>query len=468
MKRLLFLFFILTAAISLHAQDIVGQWNGALKVQGIQLRIVFHITKTESGYSATMDSPDQQAKGIPVSSVTFNNSEIKLKVESLKIEYSGLYKDEEIIGTFKQGLFQSPMNLSKEIIAGAKLKRPQEPKKPYPYYTEEVSFQNPKAKKIKLSGTLSLPQKEGNYPAVVMITGSGAQNRDEEIFGHKPFLIIADHLTKNGIAVLRYDDRGYGESEGNFANATTADFATDVESAIAYLQTRKEINRNKIGLIGHSEGGVIAPMVAAKSNDVSFIVLLAGTGVRGDKLLLSQQEAIAKAMGFSEAEFKKAADLNREVYKMIEKSENDDQKLRKDLTNKINEALNNGLDLQLSQSGMTQEEYVSIQVNQVISPWTRYFLKLDPADALVKVKCPVLALNGEKDLQVPFTENLAAIENALNKGGNKQVTTIAFPDLNHLFQKCSTGLMNEYGEIEQTIEPKVLDGITKWIKTQTK
>ncbi|NBP70884.1 MAG: alpha/beta hydrolase, partial [Cytophagia bacterium] len=271
---------LLTLLVSLTtlAQDINGQWNGLLKVQGTQLRVVFNLKQTENGLSATLDSPDQGAKGIPTTASSFENGVLKIAIANLTVEYEGtLGSDNIIVGTFKQAGVAFPMNLSKEKIEKEKIVRPQEPAKPYPYYTEDVTFEN-KSAGISLAGTLTLPEKEGVFPVVILISGSGPQNRDEELMGHKPFLVLSDHLTKNGIAVLRYDDRGTALSKGDFKTATSVDFATDVEAAMAYLKTRKEINKKKMGLIGHSEGGLIAPMVASRSKDVSFMVLLAGPG----------------------------------------------------------------------------------------------------------------------------------------------------------------------------------------------
>ena len=463
MKTILILLMTFLTSFGLAAQDITGQWNGVLKIQGTQLRLVFNVTKTENGFSSTMDSPDQGAKGIPVTNTTFENSKIKFKVTAGGIEYNGELKENEIVGTFKQGGQEFPMNLSRKTIEKEVLKRPQEPTKPYSYYSEDVTFKNTKAN-ISLSGTLTLPKKDGVFPVVILITGSGKQNRDEELLGHKPFLIISDYLTKNGIAVLRYDDRGVGQSKGDFN--TSADFATDVESAVAYLKNRKEVNKKKIGLVGHSEGGLIAPIVASKSKDISFIVLLAGTGIQGDKLLLLQQELIAKANGVSETDIKKTIQTNAKLFKMVANSI-DSQKLKTDLTNSINETLKNDTTAKFPK-GMTKEEFISIQVNQITSPWMKYFIKFNPATTLEKVKCPVLAVNGAKDLQVPPKENLSAIKNALLKGGNRNVTTKEFPNLNHLFQECKTGSPNEYSTIEQTFSPIALDEITKWIKIQTK
>ena len=461
MKNFIILLATLLITLTSTAQEITGQWNGILKVPGAQLRVVLNITQTENGYTSTMDSPDQGAKDIPVTKTTFENPKIKFEVANARIEYNGELNGDEIIGIFKQGGQEFPMNLSRKAIEKEIVKRPQEPIKPYPYYSEDVVFQNTKAN-ISLSGTLTLPEKNGIFPVVILITGSGPQNRDEELMGHKPFLIISDYLTRNGIAVLRYDDRGFGQSTGDFKTATSADFATDVESAITYLKTRKEIHKNKIGLIGHSEGGIIAPIVTSKSKEINFIVLLAGTGIQGDKLLLLQQELIAKANGVSESEIKKTIQNNAKMFDMVVNS-NDSQKLKTDLTKLITESIENN---QIP-NGLTKENFISMQVNQISSPWMLYFIKFDPATMLEKVKCPVLAVNGEKDLQVPPKENLTAIKNALTKGGNKNVTTKEFPNLNHLFQECKTGSPNEYATIEQTFSPIALEEITKWIKTQT-
>lgn len=466
MKTLLLVLIAFLTSLSLTAQNITGEWNGALKVQGTQLRLVFTITKTDTGISATMDSPDQGAKGIPTTTTTFENSILRITIANAKIEYEGtLGNDNIIVGTFKQGGQSFPMNLSKEVIEKEKLVRPQEPIKPYSYYAEDITFENKKAG-IRLAGTLTLPQKEGVFPVVILISGSGPQNRDEELLGHKPFLVLADYLTKNGIAVLRYDDRGIASSKGDFKTATTADFATDVEACIAYLKTRKEINKKKIGLIGHSEGGIIAPMVANKSADVAFIVLLAGTGIQGDKLLLLQQKLIGKVSGVSDEDLLKSELTNRKVFDIVNQS-NSLEQLKTDLTNYLKQTLKDDPNAEKPE-GMSDDDLVKLQVNQIANPWMHYFIKYDPAPTLEKVKCPVLALNGEKDLQVPPKENLEAIKKALAKGGNKKVTTKELPNLNHLFQECKTGSPNEYATIEQTFSPTALTEILKWIQVQTK
>lgn len=435
-------------------QEISGKWNGVLKVQGTQLRVSFNVTPTENGYKATMDSPDQKVTGIPIEKTTFENSILKLELPNAQISYLGtLNKDNIIEGTFTQGGQSFEMNLSKDVIQKQVYARPQEPQKPFPYYTEEVKFEN-KTDHITLAGTLSLPKKEGNFPAVILITGSGKQNRDEEILRHKPFLVLSDYLTKNGIAVLRFDDRGAGESTGDYAKASTIDFARDVQAGVDYLKTRKEINKSKIGLIGHSEGGVIAPMIAGNSKDIDFIVLLAGPGLRGDKLLLLQKEMIEKQFGVPENDIQKGQEIFKGAYEIILASTANDEKLKNNLSS-------------YAQSKFDDKTAKSF-VDQITNVWWYNFLRIDPAVALAKVKCPVLALNGSKDLQVPAAINLETIKKALVKAGNKNAIIKELPGLNHLFQECKTGSPMEYDSIEQTFSPIALEEISNWLLIQTK
>jgi pimeloyl-ACP methyl ester carboxylesterase len=343
--------------------------------------------------------------------------------------------------------------------------RPQEPVKPYPYYSEEVTFQNTQ-ENITLAGTLTLPSKEGNYPVVILISGSGAQNRDEEISGHKPFLIIADHLTTNGVAVLRYDDRGVGKSTGDFKAATTVDFATDVASAVAYLKTRKEINKAKIGLIGHSEGGIVAPLVASSSDDVSFIVLLAAPGIEVRKVLMIQQDLIPRSLGASESDVQKSIAISEKAFQMISIS-NDCQALKAELGKLIEENYDD-VPAILRPPNMSKKQIIEMQSGMLSSPWYKNLLNYDPAPTLEKVMCPVLALNGEKDIQVTPKENLTGISDALKKGGNINVDIRELPNLNHLFQECATGSLTEYGTIEQTFSPDALKEMSDWILKQVK
>jgi len=461
MKKNLLISLLLTITTLIFGQDISGDWNGALKVGGMQLRLVFHITKTDAGLTATMDSPDQGAKGIPMSKATFENPVLTIEMAAAGIEYTGKLDSGVVNGTFKQRGQSFPMILTKKTIEKVEMKRPQEPVKPYPYYSEDVTFSN-KKDNITLAGTLTLPKKEGKFPVVVLITGSGPQNRDEELMGHKPFLVLSDYLTRNGIAVLRYDDRGTFASKGSFSKATTFDFATDVEAAINYLKTRKEIDQKHIGLIGHSEGGIIAPIVAVNRKEVSFIVLMAGTAIPGSQLLLLQQDLIGRGMTMKEEDLKIGAELNTNIYKFVDEYQNTDT-LKVKITNYLLAKSKELPDLKIPE-GKTVNDFIDMQLGQLMTPWMLNFIRYNPAPMLEKVKCPVLAINGDKDLQVPSKVNLPAIENALKKGGNKKFTIKELPGLNHLFQECKTGLPAEYAQIEQTLSPLALEAITSWIK----
>lgn len=460
-KSLLLLLLFLSATV--FAQDINGKWNGLLKFTGGQLRLSINITKTATGYSATMDSPDQGAAGIPVTTITFANNDLMFAIPAGGIEYQGKYDGKGFTGTFSQNGFAIPLTLGREEVELVKVKRPQDPAQPYPYREEEVAFQSGN---IKLAGTLTLPAKEGVYPAVVLITGSGPQNRDEELMDHRPFLVLADYLTRNGIAVLRYDDRGVAKSEGNFETATTEDFADDAAAAFKYLNSRKDINKKKIGLIGHSEGGIIAPMVAVENPEVAFIVLMAGTAIPGDDLMMLQSYSIGKAGGMPEEELKKLSAINRQAYNII-KQERNPRDVESKLTQLYAAELKPVLTLQNLPAEKVQE-YIDMQVNTLTSPWYMNFIKYDPAPTLAKVKCPILAINGDKDLQVSAKANLPAITRATEKGGNKRVTVISLPGLNHLFQEAATGQPSEYAKIEQTISPIALAEIQGWVQKQVK
>lgn len=349
------------------------------------------------------------------------------------------------------GLFQSKTS---------QITRPQEPSQPYSYYSEEVIFKNTEDH-ISLSGTLTLPSKNGNYPAVILISGSGPQNRDCEFAGHKPFLVISDYLTKNGIAVLRYDDRGFGKSTGDFKSAITSDFATDVTSAIEYLNSRSEINKNKIGLIGHSEGGIVAPMVAVTNDNVSFIVLLAGPGIEISKVILKQSELITRATGVSEIEIQKSVANTETLIQLVLTSDNNDN-FKSDLAKLLEKTYDEGPPVWIPDE-LTREEYVATHTGLISSPWYKNLLQIDPTPILQKVTCPVLALNGEKDLQVSPNENLTGIKNALLKGGNMKVFVNQIPKLNHSFQESITGSPAEYEKIEQTFSPVALKEISDWV-----
>lgn len=344
-------------------------------------------------------------------------------------------------------------------------KHPQEPSKPFPYHSEDVVFTNSKTSDV-LAGTLTLPGDAGIYSAVVLITGSGPQNRDEEVNGgHKPFWVLADHLTRHGIAVLRFDDRGVGKSTGDFAKASSMDFADDVESAVEYLKTRKEIEMGKIGLIGHSEGGTIAAIVASRSKDVDFITLLAAPGIRGDSLMLIQIGLVAKTMGLSGPEIARAKVICRQAYQIVQNTE--DAAARNAKLAASAENAFQSFPKKLMPANITKDEFVSQQVAAVTTPWWIFFLKYDPTTSLMKVTCPVLALNGDRDVQVTPKENLAAISNSLKHLKNT-ATTKELPGLNHFFQECKECSPQEYAKLGQTFSPKALDEISTWILEITK
>lgn len=464
MKKLL-LFTVLLISAVVFAQDITGKWNGILQFPAGKLRITVDVSKTGTGYQALMGSPDQGPGTIPADSFTFENNTVTFAIVSVMASYTGTYNNGLIKGTFTQRGMEIPLELTRGEVKIEEHAKPQDPKKPYPYYTEDITFKNDKAD-IILAGTLTLPKKEGNYPAVILISGSGQQNRDEEILGHKPFLVLADHLTKNGFAVLRYDDRGAGKSGGKFATATTADFTTDAEAAFNYLKTRPEINKKKIGFIGHSEGGMIAPMVAVNNADVAFIILMAGPGITGSELMVLQNYLIGKADGIPEDELTKLSGINKRIYDAIS-SENDPKKMEEAVRTTISSEMGSFF----ASKGVPQSEidnYINAQVEGLTSPWYVYLIKYDPAPVLEKVKCPILALNGDKDVQVAANANLDGIKRAAEKGGNKKVTTKKMQGLNHLFQECTTGQAEEYSEIQQTLSPALLDEITNWMKKEAR
>lgn len=448
-----------------QAQSIAGSWHGVLNIQGMSLRLSFNISTIDTVIKVTMDSHDQGAKNIPCDKASFKNANLNVEISNARISYNGILKGDSIIeGNFNQAGQTFALNLSKKEIEKVKTKRPQDPKEPYPYYVEEIIFKNNKDD-ITLAGTLTLPKKDGIFPAVVLISGSGPQNRDEELFGHKPFLIIADYLTRNGIAVLRYDDRGVGKSKGNFKNSTTADFASDAESALEYLKTRKEINKKQIGYIGHSEGGIIAPMVASRNNSVAFIILLAGTALPGDEILLLQQKLIASANGVDQIEIQRSEMINKKIFETVKQSKNI-EKLKIDIKKILVDFFNDSS--QSVPKGVNKNEFIAMQVSQVSSNWMQYFIKYDPRENLSKVKCPTLALNGKKDLQVPSSNNINAIKGVYQKSGNNELLCIEYDNLNHLFQECKTGLPSEYADIDQTFSTEVLYDMQKWIKLYLK
>lgn len=469
MKKTFLTVVFASLSLLLNCQSIVGDWYGQLDIQGIKLRLVLHVQETTPGeLQATVDSPDQGAAGLPVAEIKFTMPVLEFAMPNLGVTYKGQMQDdgEQITGNFTQGGQALPLILGKKEIAAEQLVRPQEPKEPFPYKVEEVSFINKKANDIHLAGTLTLPEGKGPWPVAILISGSGPQNRNEEILGHKPFLVIADYLTRNGIAVLRFDDRGIGASEGNFKTATSADFATDVTAAVQFLQTRKDINAKKIGLIGHSEGGLIGPMVAAQTPTVAFVVMLAGPGVNGEEIILHQSALIQTKEGKSPAVVNEQVKILKASMSIIKEQKNKD-----DAAAALKQYLS-GIYPTLSEEVRTDvgdsTQFVDQQVKEFNAEWFRYFITYEPAPTLMKVKCPLLALNGGNDLQVDPAQNIPPIEKALKKGGNTHYKTVVLPGLNHLFQHTETGRPSEYGQLTETFAPEALEMMTTWIKSTTR
>lgn len=465
MKKKLQLLMLLLSPY-LFAQSLIGDWNGILDVGSMKLEIGFTFVEQDGKLSGHMDVPKQMASKLPISKVEYNDNEILLQLAMAGIEYKGtLINDSTIDGTFKQAGQKFPLQLTKGKVTIKKRNRPQEPQPPFPYRSEEVSFINP-IENNKLTGTLTLPEGKGPFPVAILISGSGQQNRDSEVFGHKPFWVIADHLTHRGIAVLRFDDRGMGGSEGDLENATSENFAYDVIGGIDFLLKRKDIHPKKIGLIGHSEGGMIAPIVASKSKEVAWMVLMAGLGTTGEKVLIDQAELISKASGVNDEQLAKSLDTNKKLYEIIKNTENIE--IRKEqLSLLLKESFDNNPETAtLAESQKNQ--LINAQLNMLKSPWFAFFLDYQPEKYLTGYKKPVLIINGTLDMQVPYEANTSGIKNALEKGGNKNVTVRVFEKMNHLFQYCETGNISEYEEIETTFEPEVLELLSIWIKQQTK
>ncbi len=447
MKNII-LFLLLFAALQSQAQ-IEGYWKGEMNVGVQKLETAFDIKAVENGYAATFDVPAQGAYDIPVDETTFQDGHLQLTMSALGARYSGTLKDDVIEGEFTQNGMTIPLNLARAEKKEQQKTRPQDPQPPFHYQIEEVTFVNEKEGNT-LAGTLTIPEGEGPFPAMVLVSGSGQQNRDEELMNHRPFWVIADYCARQGIAVLRYDDRGVGGSDGEVKNATSMDFSYDAEAAFDYLRKRKEINATKVGILGHSEGGVINFMVSARRPEVAFLVSLAGPSVNGIAVLKEQQAAILRASGMTEEMVQFNGNANAQMFDIIETSndrEEADTLLR-----------------QLLKGWGYNEELTEQTVGQMASPWMYYFLRYDPTDAIVKTNCPALLLNGSKDLQVIASQNLPGYEKIIAEHGKTNLTLRELPDLNHLFQHCETGSPNEYFEIEETISPEVLEMIVEFVK----
>jgi len=463
-KQLLILSFILLPTLMLAQQNqrFKGSWMGKLNLGAIQLRLGINLSvDNNSKFTALLDSPDQNAFGIKTDTTIISGDNITIKVKKLLAGYEGtiVQGDSLINGKWTQGGQTFDLNI-KKMLAPVVLKRPQEPKPPFPYKSEEVTFFNEKAN-IELAGTLTIPEGKGPFPAVVMITGSGQQNRDEALMGHKSFLVIADCLTRNGIAVLRYDDRGTAKSKGVFATSTTFDFADDAEAGLIWLKKQPLIDIKHVGLAGHSEGGLIAPIVASRNNNVNFIILIAGPGISGKDILMAQSALISEKSGLKPEEIEKSSKLNKAIYEVV-MNEKDNAKALADAKKIMANAINNENSLSETEKA-AQINTIDAKISPLVSPWFRTFMELDPKPYLLKTKCPVLALNGTKDVQVPFKEDLDAIDKYLKLAGNKNYTIMKIEGVNHLFQHADTGLPTEYGNIEETFAPEALKAMSDFI-----
>jgi len=439
------------AAAPVADVDISGTWLGTLQVPPAPLRVVFNITRGQNGaWAGTLDSPDQFTVGIPITTIVVTEDRVVLRVDPGGIEYSGQVSadGQSLSGTFRQGTNEFPLTL--QLQSGPlDYQRPQDPVPPFPYRTQNVTFASEEPG-VTLAGTLTWPEGPGPFATVALITGSGAQDRNEELLNHRPFLVLADALARANVAVLRFDDRGVGESTGDFASATTLDFAADVRGAVHYLRTQTTFPVSAIGLVGHSEGGLIAPFVADGNADVSFLVLLAGPSVDGKTIILSQQRAIGAADGAPPAALDLAEEQQRAVYACF------------DDAGAATAVVNACLRRELVNQGVSEPQ-LSPLLAQLEAPWMRWFQTYDPAPVLRRTRIPVLALNGSLDLQVLASLNLPVMEAAFQEAGNQQAIVSELPGLNHLFQHAITGSPSEYGLIPETMAPEVLALIADWI-----
>lgn len=454
---------------SLLNEQIEGIWQGALKHSGVELRIVFTISRSpDKILSALMDVPEQNATGVPVDKISFDNSTLLLEIIPIEAVFNGRLSEDGVTinGQWTQGEMTLPLVLKKSQTK-LMLKRPQEPKEPFPYMVEEVAYENTEAG-IKLAGTLTLPSSEGKFPAVLLLSGSGAQDRNETVFGHKPFLVMADYLTRRGVAVLRVDDRGIGGSTGRFEEATAEDYASDVLAGIDYLKGRKEIQGKSIGLVGHSEGGMIASMTAVQSPDIAFIVMIASPGLPIKEMEYSEQARNLKAQGAGDSLIRRNRILQESLFTVIGQK-TDRAVVKNEFTSIITEFFKGLSEEERKITGISQDNLNAIIrdcFQRLDSPWFRFYLNYDPGKVLHKVICPVLAVYGEKDVQVPPGENLPAVKQALKSGNNENFTIKELPGLNHLLQTAERGDTSEYGHIEETISPKALKIIGDWILEQ--
>lgn len=441
--------------------ELAGTWMGKLNV-GYELRIVFHFEIYDDTIYTLLDSPDQGVNDIPTSSTSYQNGEIIIDIPIIKATYKGTYSQttKTITGTFTQN-FALPLNLEKTDSV-APVKRPQTPIEPFPYKTEEIKFENKNADSVILAGTLTIPSGEGPFKAVVLVTGSGPQDRNESILGHAPFWVLADYLSRNNIIVLRYDDRGIGASTGDYSHATSADFATDANAAVNYLISRKEeLHISQIGIAGHSEGGLITPLAASQNKNADFIVMMAGPGIPGDSILNLQGNLIAKADGMNDSIVDYFMKLRRQMMDIV-KNETSIETMKLKIIAANKSFLSSTPQYILDQIGFSKDDTLT-GVDFYANNWMKYFISYDPRIILEKTKIPVLAINGTKDLQVPYEENLHAIETSLEIAHNKNYKIVQAEGLNHLFQKCNSCTVTEYAQLEETFNTGAMKIIADWI-----
>jgi uncharacterized protein len=436
-----------------------GLWQGALEAHGLRLRFQLHISHDPDGkLIGALDSLDQFVSGLPAAKVSLKESAFHFEIPNLSSTYDGTLDTTKnrIAGVWSQSEIKEKLEF-KRSDQPLELLRPQNPSKPYPYREEDVNFSNLPAG-VTLGGTLTFPNGPGPFPAAVLIAGSGPQDRDGTIANHKPLLVLSDYLTRRGFAILRYDKRGVGQSTGTLEAATTLDLAGDVLCAIKYLKSRKEVDASNLGLIGHSEGAMIAPAIAAGSGDLPWIVLLAPPATKGEDTLLNQSDLIARAGGMSDAQALASLNFDKEAYDLVQK-EPDSAIVTEKLKALVKES---GLDAALPPPAL------EAQLQMMTSPWFRFFLSYDPVPDLKKTKCPVLALYGEKDLQVPPKINLPMLQQAFKDGGNAQADVRELPQLNHFFQHAYKGSPTEYAAIDETFSPDALKAIGDWLLARSK
>ena len=465
--KLLVLFGICSAV--LFGQSLSGNWYGTLDVMGQKLPLVLHLTDSAGNWKGTLDSPKQNAFGIPMSSIEVKGKNLAFTIDKLHASYQGTLSDSLVIkGDFKQSGFKAALDFNQQEIPQQETKKLQDPKEPIPYVQDEVTIYNSTGD-FNLSGTLTYPEQDKliKTPCVILITGSGPQDRNEEILGHRPFLVLADRLTRSGYGVLRMDDRGTAKSAGVFNGATSVDFSTDIEAAIAFVKTLSYIDTQKIILMGHSEGGMIANMVAAKHPEVYGVISLAGPGVLGSTLLTEQQQLIAKSIGATENELNEIKSFSEEFFPILTMDTID--QVRKNAADFLTQFIKKGKIKELKKSSkMEKEEWIQQNLDAFVNPWMIYFLNYNPKIDLEQLDCHYLALNGTTDLQVPSQMNLEAIARYCNPSAGKIKEIKALNGLNHMFQPSATGSPNEYGLNEITFDNKAIQEILNFLDKITK